>query len=182
MVPDVAGELPGRGLWILPTREVIDRAGKKNLFRRAAKANIRVAGDLADQAEALMRKRCLESLGLARRVGQLAAGYEKAKACLEGIKPALLVQAQDASAEGRRKLAALAGHRSVPVMDDLFTRAELGRALGLAETVHAVLASGRLASRFLADALRLRRLRGLPEGREMTPEAEGRAFLREVSV
>ena len=40
VVPDVAGKLPGRGMYVSADRDAIGKAGKKNLFSRAAKAQV----------------------------------------------------------------------------------------------------------------------------------------------
>jgi len=67
VAPDLARKLPGRGLWVAADRASVEAAVKKNLFARAAKAPLKPAGDLADRVEALLARRCLELLGLARR-------------------------------------------------------------------------------------------------------------------
>ncbi len=163
LLPDVCGDLPGRGLWITPARDMIDRARKKNLFARAAKSPVRITGDLAEQAEALVLRRCLDSLGLARRAGQLVAGFEKAKASLVAGRAAVLVQACDAGEDGRRKLRDLANRQpGVLVVDELFLKSELGQTLGREESVHIAVASGGLADKFMAECGRLQALRGTP--------------------
>jgi len=163
LLPDVCGDLPGRGMWITPARDMIDRARKKNLFAKAAKAPIRIAGDLAEQAEALVLRRCLDCLGLARRAGQLVAGFEKAKASLMAGRAAVLVQACDAGEDGRRKLRELANRQpGVCVVDEVFLKSELGQALGREDSVHMAIASGGLADRFMVECVRLQALRGTP--------------------
>ena len=82
VVPDLAERLPGRGLWLSPQREEFDRACKRNLFAKAAKAGLRVPGDLAERVEGLLTRRCLETIGLAKRSGQAVSGYEKVAASL----------------------------------------------------------------------------------------------------
>src|SRR5690606_8076718 len=76
--PDLARKLPGRGLWVAADRASVETAVKKNLFARAAKAPLKPAADLAARVEALLVRRCLEQLGLARREGVLISGFEKA--------------------------------------------------------------------------------------------------------
>ncbi|MDH3593482.1 MAG: DUF448 domain-containing protein, partial [Rhodospirillales bacterium] len=65
VVLDLAGKLPGRGLWCLPRRDMIDRACGRNLFARAAKASVSVPGDFAEQVVRALRQRCLDLIGLA---------------------------------------------------------------------------------------------------------------------
>lgn len=150
--PDVAGRLPGRGMWLSAERDVVDKAVGRNLFARAARRPVRVDPGLADEVERLLAARVLDGLGLARRAGELVGGYEKVRAALAGRRVAVLVEAQDAAADGRRKLRSLAP--DAPVIA-AFGRSELGRALGRDEVVHVAVAPGTLAQRLVTDARRL---------------------------
>ena len=153
VVPDVAGKLPGRGFWLLPRRDMIDKACARRLFDKAAQASVDVPPDLAGQVEGALRDRCLGLIGLARRSGVLTAGYEKARTRLSKGQAAVLIEALDGAVGGQSKMKALAHTVSpgVPIIA-LFSAAELGRALGRESAVHVVLAPGRLAERFLAEA------------------------------
>jgi predicted RNA-binding protein YlxR (DUF448 family) len=156
IVLDLAGKLPGRGLWLLPRRDMIDRACERKLFARAAKVPVRVPDDLAERVVRALRQRCLDLIGLARRGGLVAAGYEKARSRLAAGRAAVLIQAADAAPGGRRKLSALAGSAmpGLPVVEVL-TAGELGRVLGREAAVHVVLAPGALADRFISEVARL---------------------------
>jgi predicted RNA-binding protein YlxR (DUF448 family) len=52
IAPDILEKLPGRGIWVSADRDAIEKAVKKNLFARAAKAKVTVPEDLADRVEA----------------------------------------------------------------------------------------------------------------------------------
>jgi len=163
---DLGRELPGRGIWVSGRRELLERALKKRLFARAARQAVAVAEDLPDQVEALMRRRALALLGLARRAGQLTLGYEKVRALLAAEPTAIVVSAGDASLRGREKLlggtaASDAGEASGGrIVVDLFSVEELSLALGRENVVHAALRVGGLADRFLAECRRLKEFRG----------------------
>lgn len=163
VTPDLAGELPGRGLWVSADRTLLERAVKKNMFARAARAPVRAPADLADRVAALQRRRCLHLIGLARRAGQAVAGFEKVRAWLEAGRAAVLLAARDGAADGRAKLARLGG--DVPVVA-AFTAAELGGVFGRDIAVHAALAPGGLSRRLLDEAARLEGLTGTTAGRE----------------
>ena len=154
-VPDLAGRLPGRGFWLLPRRDMIDKACDRRLFSRAAKVSVEVPRDLADQVERALRDRCLDLLGLARRAGVLTAGYEKVRSRLSQGAAGVLVEAADGAAGGRGKLEAFVrgAMPDLPVVA-LFSAAELGQALGRESAVHVLLAPGRLAEKFLAESAR----------------------------
>lgn len=152
VLPDLAARLPGRGMWLSPDRNVLNRALASNAFARAAKAPVQVDPDLAGWVERLLVQRVIDTLGLARRAGALVLGYDQVRASLRGDAAALLIEASDGAADGRRKLRRLAP--DLPVIAAL-SRAELGAAVGRAEVVHAALRSGRLAERVACDVARL---------------------------
>lgn len=152
IVPDLDATLPGRGLWVSSRRDAVEEAAKKGRFAKAAKARVRADADLANLVEARLRVKCLDLLGLARRSGELIAGFEKVKAMLAADEAAVLLAATDGAADGREKLARLAS--GLPVVT-LFNVAELSTALGRENVVHAALSSGGLADRFLKECGRL---------------------------
>lgn len=154
VVPDMAERLPGRGLWLLPRRDMIDRACTRNLFARAAKAPVRIPSGLAEQVERLLRRLCLDLLGLARRGGQAARGFDAASLALGDGSAALLLQAIDAAEGGRHKLRALARAHGVPVVE-IFRAEELGHALGRDALVHVALATGGMTVRLNEELARL---------------------------
>jgi predicted RNA-binding protein YlxR (DUF448 family) len=170
VVPDLAGKLPGRGLWVSADRAAIELAVQKNLFAKAAKAPLRPAAGLADEVVRLLKRRCLELIGLARGAGQAVAGYEKVDAWLERGQVTVLLEASDGAADGRRRLAAKAGAPHISkapaatdekpriAVIDLFTAAELASALGREHVVHAALSEGGLARALVTDAARLKAL------------------------
>ncbi len=156
VVPDIAGKLPGRGLWLSARRDILDQACTGRVFARAARTPVRQADDLTDRVEGLLKRRCLDLIGLARRAGDAVAGYEKVQALLRGGRAGLLLGAADGAAGGRAKLRALA--RQLPVVD-IFTGAELGAIFGRDGTVHAALAKGALANRLIVETERLAGMR-----------------------
>ena len=156
LVPDPAGRLPGRGLWLSPRRDMLEKACARNLFAKAAKAAVRLPEDLPERTERALRRRFLELLGLANRAGQVAAGFQKVKDRLAAGEAELLVHAVDGAEDGRRKIVGLAKARAPAVsVVCLFTAAELGRALGRDNAVHLVVRPGGLAERLMAEARRL---------------------------
>lgn len=150
LVADIEGRLPGRGLWLRASRDIVNAACAGRLFAKAARRPVMVGDALADRVEAQLRRRSLELVGLARRAGAAIAGYEKVKASLADGKPALLLVASDAGADGRR----ISRAADVPVVD-LFTGAELGAVFGRERAVHVAIAPGGLARRLRVETCRL---------------------------
>jgi uncharacterized protein len=152
VVPDVAARLPGRGLWLTPCRDIVDRAVAKRSFARAARRSVTAPPGLADRVEVLLAQRCCDALGLARRAGLAVAGFDRVGEALRRGKAALLLFARDSAAGGRRKLGALAGELpSARVLD----AAELGAAFGRDRIVHVAIGRGPLRERLLIDLTRL---------------------------
>lgn len=166
VVPDVAAKLPGRGLWVSACEDALALAIKKNGFARAARRSVRIPDDLAGQTAALLEARGLAHIGFLRRAGDLVCGFEKVREALKsGRVPACMLVASDAASDGKGKLQALAGHvaAGVPVID-LFTKAQLGDALGREHVVHGLAWPGRLAGELVVDAARLAGIRGRDTG------------------
>ncbi len=159
-MPDIEGKLPGRGLWVCARREAVELAVRKGAFARAAKQAVKVSPDLADQIERLLARRCINLVGLCRRAGLAVAGFVKVEERLVAGRVAVLVQAADASPDGKAKLARLA--RGIERVE-ILSSAELGLALGRENVVHAALSPGGLTSSFLAEAQRLAGFRSPPE-------------------
>ena len=166
--PDLDARLPGRGMWLSADRNVVNKAVARNLFAKAARAPARVAADLVEQIEGLLVRRALATLGLARRAGQVALGFEQVRQWLRSGSAAVLVAAHDGAADGRRKLRRLAPDLPLIVA---FSSPELGAALGRESLVHVAVAPGGLARRLLED---VERLAGFRAGVIIPSEAAGR--------
>lgn len=152
LVPDVASNLPGRGLWLTPRRDIVEHAVATRRFARAARRPVSVSPGLADRVEALLAQRCCEAIGLARRAGLAAAGFEKACEAVRKGRAALVLSALDGAEGGRGKIRAHG--RGLPLVMVL-TAAEMGAVFGRDRVVHVALGRGRLTSRLVADAAKL---------------------------
>jgi hypothetical protein len=166
VAPDLGRKLPGRGVWVAADRAAIETAAKKGLFARAAKTKIAVPAGLADAVERLICARLLAGLGLARKAGDLVTGFEKVLSAVGAGRVAVLIEAADGAADGRRKLLAAARRQAKqPLLAGMFTAAELGLALGEENVIHSAFLAGRGADRWTADVRRLAGFRPLlPEG------------------
>lgn len=159
IVPDLAGKLPGRGLYVSADRAALEKASKKGLFSRAAKQPVQVPDGLPDLLEQMLARRVVDLISLARRSGEAIAGYEKVKAKLQMEDASVLLQAEDGSGRGKSKLSTPYGGRYIGWL----TADELGAAFGRQTVIHAALGSGGLVPRIVEEAMRLKGLRVLPE-------------------
>ncbi|HME26330.1 MAG TPA: RNA-binding protein [Acetobacteraceae bacterium] len=161
LVPDLAATLPGRGIWLSASADVLETAraqgGLGRAFARAARGPVIVPPDLPAVLEAALIRRISELLGLARRAGQAVAGFDKAREWLRTGRGRLILQASDGSAAERARFLGAAGE-SVVVLDPL-PAAALGRVFGRDHVVHVAIAPGRLGERLAVEAARLGGLR-----------------------
>jgi predicted RNA-binding protein YlxR (DUF448 family) len=153
LYPDLAQNLPGRGLWVSATREAITTAAKKNLFAKAAKTAVKVAPDLVDQVVQLIRRRCLDFIGLAKRSGTAVLGQIQVEGELKTGKLALLLLADDAGSDLSSYKAAKNVQKS-----NLFTRKELGAALGHEQLVYVGFRPHALTGKLQAEMEQLEKL------------------------
>jgi len=150
IVPDVAGKLPGRGLWVSADEASVRQAVSKNAFAKAARASVKAAVDLPERVGHLLTRRAIETLAMCRRAGQAAQGFAKVKEKIESGRCGLLVAASDGSHAERARL----GGSDIPVATGL-TANEMGEAFGRDHAVHAAIAPGALAQRLRDDLARL---------------------------
>ena len=160
LVPDAAAKLPGRGAWVSASRVAVEEARKRGGFQRSLKGPARAEADLADLAEAALVRRCLEALGLMRRAGALALGFDMVEAALRAGRGRALIEASDGADDGREKLLRLAPEGRVH-LTGCFSAAELGMALGRDRVIHCAVLQERMAQRWTAEMGRLAGFRAI---------------------
>lgn len=103
LVFDASGKLPGRGLWLWPGSDMLHTARAKGTFakvmaagaQKSAKAKLVVADTVEGEIERQLNKRCMASLSMAKRAGQVTAGFEKVRARLKKGNAGLILAAHD---------------------------------------------------------------------------------------
>lgn len=156
VIPDVLEKLPGRGMWVIASRNAIDEAVKKGLFARAAKAPAKADPGLADQVEGILARRVVDMLSMGRKAGRAICGLEKVKTWLIDDKAVVLLQASDGSERGKTALRPPDGPET---LIDCLTSSELGMAFGRDTVIHAAMTKDGITNRVLYDANRLKGLR-----------------------
>ena len=106
IVPDLARRLPGRGMWVMARRDLLQRAVEKGLFAKAARRAVKAPADLVDRVEGLLLERPLADLGRARRAGRAVAGFVKVEQMIGRKQAGLLIVAAEADGDGLGKLQA----------------------------------------------------------------------------
>jgi hypothetical protein len=161
-VPDVKCKLPGRGVWVTATRDTLGEAIKRKVFGRGFKRDVRLPPDLLALTDQLLERAVLEALAMAGKAGLVAAGFAKVEAALAHDEVVAVLHANEAAADGVRKLEAAARRRrqggSLDVIRFL-TSAQLDLALGRPNVIHAALLAGPASRTLLAACRRLERFR-----------------------
>ena len=184
VVPDIRAKLPGRGVWVTARARFVEEAVRRQAFSRGLKANAKAAANLPAEVGALLERDCLQSLSLANKAGAVVTGFTKVEAAIESGKIALLLHANDASADGVRKLAQVVRRKfgaACPPEINLFASSQLDLALGRANVIHAALKVEPASRAFLARCRRLAAYRSMSLADEphMSPEAGSGAQNRE---
>lgn len=161
VVPDVLGKLPGRGIYVTAERAAITKAATKGLFARAARQAVTVPPDLADLVEALLARRVVDLVSMARKASGAVMGFEKVKDWLVKGRAKILIQSSDGSERGKEKLHPPGGPETLITC---LSAQELGLAFGRERAIHAALGAGGLTTRVVEEAARLAGLRGQSGG------------------
>jgi predicted RNA-binding protein YlxR (DUF448 family) len=151
LAPDLAGRMPGRGMWLSARGDVLERALTRGAFMKAARGPVHPIPDLRATIVEGLRRRIRDQVGLARRAGQAVVGFQQVREWLQNGRAAVLVEASDGSASERSRLVGSHGVSVVSVLD----AAELGAVFGRDHAVHVAVASGRLAQGIRVEAARL---------------------------
>jgi predicted RNA-binding protein YlxR (DUF448 family) len=174
VVADLRAKLPGRGVWVGAERGLVAEAVKRNAFSRGLKAEAKPAADLPDIVATRLREAAIGRLGLARKAGEVVAGFAKTEAAVASGRLSGLIVAADAAEDGVRKMRQALRRRfgetcPIPVFR-LFTAAELGLAIGRADVIHAAVLQGPAGRSFVEAAVRLQRYDGAGDGDGLAEE------------
>ncbi len=161
VVPDLRNELPGRGVWIYNQHDLVAKAAKRNLFARGFREPCVIPADLEARVARRLDELALSYLSLAKKAGQAVGGFEKVDALISSGRIGVLMGAWDGSPNGRGKLKQrLASNGTVAVVIECFTSGQLGLALGRTNVIHAAMAIGGLAEKFVIAVRRAEKYRG----------------------
>lgn len=162
IVPDLAGRLPGRGVWVCCDAQSVTTAVKTRAFNKSLKREAQAAADLPDLVERLLLKRACNLLSIANKAGLVVAGNAKVDAAIANGLPLALLHGADCAADGVDKLdrrfhAMCRDSGREPRIVRNLTIEQLSLALGRSNVVHAALMMGGAADLFLSEAERHRR-------------------------
>ena len=165
VTPDLAGKLPGRGVWVQTDKDRLTQlVGARGGFSRGFRTQAKTPENLVERVEMLLLQRCQSTLGLAKRSGALILGYDQVRNELQRRRPGWLLEASDGSEDGRRRTVGL----SIALYDKVrvataLTSDELGMALGREHVIHGLLKTGRFTDEWTRDYRRLYEFRRISD-------------------
>lgn len=186
VVPDVRGNLPGRGVWVTCRRDVVAEAVRKRAFSRGLKEEAKADDDLPVLVETLLLRAALSALSMARKASLVVTGFGQVSEAVGKGGVVAVLHAREAADDGRRKVGqAIRRHLratgaggsedEIPgnaalwqqqppsgpkVIAGIFASSEMDLALGGANVIHAALLAGGASTSFLKCAAALARYRG----------------------
>lgn len=174
LTPDLKRKLPGRGVWVTLSSDLVGQAIKRKAFARSLKQPVEVPADLAMQIDALLVKDAIQALSFVSKGGEAVAGYGKVESALGKGKVVALLHAREAAPDGVRKVGqALRRRQQIdprPVhIINTFDSNDLSLALGGVHVIHAALEAGPASRGFLARWGRLNAYRGALADPAMLP-------------
>ena len=142
LVLDLDDNLPCRGIWLRPERDLVQEAIESRLFDQVHGDPVSISEGFLDNLELMIRARAMKFLGLARKAGCAVAGFDQVREALPKVRGGSLISALDGALARRRKIKRQAG--AVPVIE-LFDCAELSAAIGKENVVHVLVMPGKFA-------------------------------------
>lgn len=167
VTPDVAGKLPGRGVWVSADRKSLEKTIALKSFARGFKSKAKIEGDLVAMTESLLARRVLGLITMARKAGVIAMGFDQVQSMAREAAISFRIEASDGSKDGRSKIRTLAKAMNReqdladPIVIGCFTAAEIGTALARDSIVHAAIKPSKLAKSMALEVKRLAGFRDL---------------------
>lgn len=152
-VPDIARKLPGRGVWVGLSRNLVAEAVRKRLFSRGFGADTQADPGLPDLTGDILRKAAASYLSLAKKAGEAVTGAAKVADMVGTGRARIVLHALEAAANGRAKIDSR-GTGEVETIT-FFTSSEMDLAFGRTNVIHAAVARGGLADKLLAAVRRV---------------------------
>lgn len=167
VIADLKRTLPGRGCWVSPRREAVDKAVAKKLFARALKRDVKADPELGAAVDRLLVSQLTGMMNMARKAGQFISGAAKVEAAVRNGEAIAVFHSKDAAADGIRKIdqARKAWHlgtgadAEIPAFH-LLTGAELDELMGQNAFIHACALAGQAGEGVVKRATLLETYRG----------------------
>ncbi len=165
VVPDLRGNLPGRGCWVSATREAVEKAVARNHFKRGLKTDVRADAGLPDLVDALLMRQVTGALAMARKTGDLVSGHAQVDKAVRSGKALTVLHALEAADDGVRKIdqaRRATVHLGGPDIGNhrMLSAEQIGLAFGGGHVIHAAVLDGRTGDAALRCLQALTHYRG----------------------
>lgn len=135
-LPDFNKKLDGRGFYLSNSKSLLNELmEKKKPLNKILHKDVIMSEDMPQIVENILRKKALDAINLTRKAGDLLLGFEKVKEGIKKGQAAFVILAADAGADGKQKIAEIAGDMERFTLFDVET---LSRALNRENTVYLV--------------------------------------------
>ncbi len=175
IVPDLKRTLPGRGCWVTPSREAVEKAVAKKLFARALKKDVKADPALGERVDRLLASQLTGMMNLARKAGQFIIGSAKVELAVRSGEALAVFHSKDAAADGIRKIdqARKARHLGMETAAEipsfqLLSGNEMDELMGQNAFIHACALAGQAGEGVVKRATLLETYRGLEPRRLST--------------
>jgi predicted RNA-binding protein YlxR (DUF448 family) len=131
VLPDIARKLPGRGAYTCFSRSCLYLAVSKRQFSRSFKGEVTLLpeDEMVTMITKLQKERIISLIAMANKAGKAVSGSDSVMDALRKGSVALLLLAEDISADSKARFTAIAGKTGVKVIDFSF-KERLGATLG----------------------------------------------------
>ena len=160
VVLDLAGKLPGKGLYVKAGRECLEKATAPNFFSKIAKDGGVRLGMSVDDIIARLHEHLLSMLAMSNKAGLAVTGVENVRELLAGKEPAAVIIAKGLSDNSRKKL-----HLEGVLVVELFDESELGSVFSRDSVSVIALKPGKISHAFADEALKLEKIVVKEEGK-----------------
>ncbi|CAH0338957.1 RNA-binding protein [Rhizobium sp. CECT 9324] len=175
IVPDLKRTLPGRGCWVTPSREAVEKAVAKKLFARALKKDVKADPALGERVDRLLASQLTGMMNLARKAGQFIIGSAKVELAVRSGEALAVFHSKDAAADGIRKIDQARKARHLGMETDaeipsfqLLSGNEMDELMGQNAFIHACALAGQAGEGVVKRATLLETYRGLEPRRLST--------------
>lgn len=142
MLPDFNKKIDGRGFYVSNSKKLLQSLVEKHPFNKILHKKVEYASDMPEIVEGILTKKGLDALNLARKAGDLVLGFEKVKELIIKGRAAFVVEATDAGADGRQKIAELSADLEKFTLYDTET---LSTAFDRENTVYLAVKKGKMS-------------------------------------
>ena len=170
IVPDLKGNLPGRGVWVTAKKSLVAEAVKKLQFARGLKKSVITSPDLPDLVEDLLRDAALGALGFSKKAGECLTGSGKVEGSIRAGRAIGVLHANDGAEDGLRKLSQATfsveeqGGPRIKIWR-VFSSSQMNMAFGATNVIHAALIEGGAARNCLHRVIQLSKYREMEPSR-----------------